>query len=182
MLARTLLASTTAAWLVATATLLAGCGGNTNPAQEYQGLDGSTPSESTVAPTAAAGGPVGPAPASAGTVEAPAPEDGVRRPLKPGDPVGATKEQLAAGVTPWDKAKSGETAPKGKPYRVAKGGESIYAIARKMLGSEARWKELYESNRGVVGDPDKVPAGTVIYPPAKQSGGKKFRGLTDGLD
>ncbi|MHC5020124.1 MAG: LysM peptidoglycan-binding domain-containing protein [Planctomycetota bacterium] len=70
----------------------------------------------------------------------------------------------------------------GEPYVVLKGGETIYAIARKMLGSEARWKELYEANRGVVSDPDRVAAGTKLYPPTKRTTAKKFRGLTDGLD
>ncbi|MFG2990778.1 LysM peptidoglycan-binding domain-containing protein [Streptomyces sp. NPDC048257] len=45
-------------------------------------------------------------------------------------------------------------------------GDSLAAIARRELGNEARWRELYALNEGVVGsNPDLVRPGTVLTLP-----------------
>lgn len=171
--------------VLCTMVLLAGCDGGNAQSHAYRGLAGTPATAASASDSTPAAAP-NDAPAATPTGEGgtaattPAPE--VRRPLRPGDPGGATEEQLAVGVTPWDKAKARTAPAQGQPYLVGKGGESLYSISRKMLGSESRWKELYEANRGVIGDPNKVPAGTKIHLPVKQAAPRKFRGLTDGLD
>lgn len=53
------------------------------------------------------------------------------------------------------------------PYKV-KVGESFYTIARDLLGSAARWRELYRINKSVVGDnPRNLRAGQVILVPRR---------------
>ena len=50
-------------------------------------------------------------------------------------------------------------------YRV-KPGDSLYAIARDVLGDPARWKELFELNKELVhGDPSRLQVGQVIVLP-----------------
>lgn len=64
-------------------------------------------------------------------------------------------------------------APVAKPVPSAKkrtytvkAGDSLPTIARSELGNEARWRELYAMNRGVVGDtPDLVRPGMVLTLP-----------------
>ncbi|MFH7597115.1 LysM domain-containing protein [Streptomyces racemochromogenes] len=47
-----------------------------------------------------------------------------------------------------------------------KAGDSLAAIARRELGNEARWRELYAMNRGVIGaDPDLIHPGQVLTLP-----------------
>ncbi|MEC0228063.1 LysM peptidoglycan-binding domain-containing protein [Paenibacillus alba] len=54
----------------------------------------------------------------------------------------------------------GESRPDIKPlpatYKV-KPGDSLWAIAKMNLGSGSRWREIYEANRGIIGDnPDLI--------------------------
>ncbi len=64
-------------------------------------------------------------------------------------------------------------APVPKPVPTAKKrtytvkpGDSLPAIARHELGNEARWRELYAMNRGVVGsNPDLIQPGMVLTLP-----------------
>ncbi|MFJ2749501.1 LysM peptidoglycan-binding domain-containing protein [Streptomyces sp. NPDC087297] len=61
-------------------------------------------------------------------------------------------------------AKPGPTARK-RTYTV-KAGDSLPSIARTELGNEARWRELYAMNRGVVGgNPDLVRPGMLLTLP-----------------
>ncbi|MEV7170131.1 LysM peptidoglycan-binding domain-containing protein [Streptomyces sp. NPDC090085] len=54
---------------------------------------------------------------------------------------------------------------KNRTYTV-RAGDSLTEIARRELGNEARWRELYAMNRGVVGDsPDLVRPGMVLTLP-----------------
>ncbi|GAA2616305.1 MULTISPECIES: LysM peptidoglycan-binding domain-containing protein [Streptomyces] len=56
-------------------------------------------------------------------------------------------------------------AAKKRTYTV-KPGDSLSAIARQELGNEARWRELYAMNKGVVGpSPDLLRPGTVLTLP-----------------
>jgi hypothetical protein len=50
-------------------------------------------------------------------------------------------------------------------FQVPPGGMSLKAVARQKLGTEQRWAELYELNPQV-GDPNAVPAGTMLKLPA----------------
>ncbi|MET9884534.1 LysM peptidoglycan-binding domain-containing protein [Streptomyces sp. NPDC006430] len=64
-------------------------------------------------------------------------------------------------------------APEPKPMPTAKkrtytvrAGDSLSAIARRELGNEARWRELYAMNKGVVGsNPDLIRPGQVLTLP-----------------
>ena len=55
-------------------------------------------------------------------------------------------------------------APGGKRFVVPAGGMSLGAVARQTLGSEARWREVYDLNPRV--SPDLAPAGTELRLPA----------------
>lgn len=45
-------------------------------------------------------------------------------------------------------------------------GESLSAIAKKLLGDESRWTELHKANRGIIGsNPDRLSAGMVLKLP-----------------
>jgi nucleoid-associated protein YgaU len=50
-------------------------------------------------------------------------------------------------------------------YRIAPG-DSLSGIARRFLQSADQWRQLYELNRDVIGDPDDIRVGTVIRVPA----------------
>jgi len=52
-----------------------------------------------------------------------------------------------------------------KTYTVQRG-DSLWTIAKRLLGSGSRWKELYEANRRVIGpDPSKIFPGQVLRIP-----------------
>lgn len=49
-------------------------------------------------------------------------------------------------------------------------GDSLSAIAKRVLGSEARWNELYQANRHVIGkNPNRINAGMVLTLPGAAS-------------
>ena len=54
-------------------------------------------------------------------------------------------------------------------------GDTLWAIAKKELGAGTRWTELYEKNRGVIGDnPDRIKPGQVLtIPDSNEPGGKR---------
>ncbi|MER5773164.1 LysM domain-containing protein [Streptomyces sp. NPDC002039] len=102
-------------------------------------------------------------PAAAPPKSAPAPP----RPPAPGPVAHHTPTPASAAH------KAVPAAPVPKPAPVArkrtytvKSGDSLSAIARRELGNEARWRELYAMNRGVVGsNPDLIHPGTVLTLP-----------------
>ena len=49
---------------------------------------------------------------------------------------------------------------------VIRKGDTLYTIARQRLKAVARWKELYELNKAVIGeDPNKLPLDAVLSLP-----------------
>ena len=50
-------------------------------------------------------------------------------------------------------------------YTVVKG-DSLWSIAKKHLGSGARWVEIYELNKAVISNPDQIQVGQVLTVPA----------------
>jgi nucleoid-associated protein YgaU len=88
-----------------------------------------------------------------------------------------------AGALPALEHRAGMGADREKPNRastagstsgkpgdrtyVVKAGDTFYDIAREVLGSASRWKELFELNRDLVhGDPKRLRAGQVLTLPA----------------
>ena len=52
-------------------------------------------------------------------------------------------------------------------YTIAKG-DTLSAIAQKHYGKASAWKKIFEANRGVLDDPDRIKPGQVIkLPPAE---------------
>ncbi len=59
----------------------------------------------------------------------------------------------------------GSAASEARRYRV-RSGDTLYRIARKMLGDPSRWKELYNRNRAVIGnDPLRLKPGMLLSLP-----------------
>ncbi|MEU3468614.1 MULTISPECIES: LysM peptidoglycan-binding domain-containing protein [unclassified Streptomyces] len=95
--------------------------------------------------------------ASAASRTAPAASRPHPGPAEPSDHSAAHK---AVPVPP----KPAPTAKK-RTYTV-RPGDSLSAIARRELGDEARWREVYAMNRGVIGtDPDVIHPGQVLTLP-----------------
>lgn len=59
-----------------------------------------------------------------------------------------------------------EPSVETKTY-VVKSGDSLSEIAQREMGDGDRWKELYEANKGAIGDdPDLIHPGTELTIPA----------------
>ncbi len=58
------------------------------------------------------------------------------------------------------------TPPRGRPktYRVQRG-DSLGSIAKELYGDSAKWRELYDANKAIIPDYDRVPAGLVLTIP-----------------
>lgn len=66
----------------------------------------------------------------------------------------------AAGPSNGSSPMYGETS-----YTVQKG-DSLYVIARKMYGGDmARWRDIYNANRGQIQDPNQLAVGMVLVIP-----------------
>ncbi|WP_330331470.1 LysM peptidoglycan-binding domain-containing protein [Streptomyces sp. NBC_00536] len=79
----------------------------------------------------------------------------------------APKPAAAAPAPPRPAPMAPKPAPaaKKRTYTV-RSGDSLSAIARRELGNEARWRELYAMNKGVVGsNPDLIRPGMVLTLP-----------------
>ncbi len=80
--------------------------------------------------------------------------------VSPGQPSGSGAGAAGAGNTP------GGAQPAGghRTYTVQPG-ETLSRIAKRLLGSEHRWREIVDLNKDVIKNPDNVTAGTVIRVP-----------------
>lgn len=57
-------------------------------------------------------------------------------------------------------------APKAQRAYTVRPGDSLSAIARRELGNEGRWRELYAMNKGVIGsNPDMIHPGMKLTLP-----------------
>ncbi|MEG3071020.1 MAG: LysM peptidoglycan-binding domain-containing protein [Candidatus Syntrophopropionicum ammoniitolerans] len=62
-------------------------------------------------------------------------------------------------------ATSRPTPPTPKTYTV-KSGDTLYGIAKQVLGDGGRWQEIYSANTGVIGnDPDLIKPGQTLRIP-----------------
>ncbi|MHC4610126.1 MAG: LysM peptidoglycan-binding domain-containing protein [Planctomycetota bacterium] len=63
-----------------------------------------------------------------------------------------TAEEPAAGAT------------SGAVHLVAKG-DTLYRLARQYYNDQGRWKDIYEANRGVISNPDRIFIGQELVIP-----------------
>ena len=58
--------------------------------------------------------------------------------------------------------------PAAEPvFHTVKKGDTLWKISERTLGSGARYKEIFEANRPMLKDPDKIYPGQVLRIPAK---------------
>ena len=57
-------------------------------------------------------------------------------------------------------------APAAQVYTVAKG-DSLSKIAKHFYGNAYEWKRIFEANKGILKDPDKIFPGQKLEIPAK---------------
>ncbi|MBT2478738.1 LysM peptidoglycan-binding domain-containing protein [Streptomyces sp. ISL-94] len=121
-------------------------------------------------PKPAHAAPAKPTPASAAHKAVPATPKPAAMP-KPGEPASAAP---GAAHTPTPASAAHKAVPAApKPAATAKRrtytvrpGDSLSAIARRELGNEGRWRELYAINQGVIGShPDLIRPGMVLTLP-----------------
>jgi nucleoid-associated protein YgaU len=63
---------------------------------------------------------------------------------------------------------SSSTAPvTGKTYTIVKG-DTLSKIAQAEYGESKLWRKIFEHNKGVIKDPDKIYPGQVITLPPKE--------------
>ena len=74
-------------------------------------------------------------------------------------------EVLTGGTDTAATAGNVDTTAHWEPYRI-KAGDSLSEIARELMGSAGRWRQLYELNRNAISDPDNIRAGTVLRIPS----------------
>ena len=75
-------------------------------------------------------------------------------------------EVKKSGIAEWfGKLFQPKAAASGRTYEV-KSGDSLSKIAKAAYGSGARWKEIYEANKAVIGsDPNKIKPGQKLRIP-----------------
>jgi nucleoid-associated protein YgaU len=87
--------------------------------------------------------------------------------LPPPPPVDTSAEQPAARSSK-PKAQPKESYASGKKstrsYTVKKG-DTLQKISQKFYGTTKKWRQIYEANRKVVKDPDKLTVGTKLTIP-----------------
>jgi hypothetical protein len=75
----------------------------------------------------------------------------------------------AKDLVPWvdpSRPKDTKPAPVEEQYYLIEKGDTLWAIAKKFLGDGNRYPEIFEANKEVIIDPDKIFAGQKIRIPA----------------
>jgi len=57
------------------------------------------------------------------------------------------------------------TSQGGARYHTVVKRDTLYGLARTYYGNQARWKDIYEANRGVLSDPDQIRVGQRLLIP-----------------
>ena len=83
--------------------------------------------------------------------------------------VDSTEQKIAyfSGVTAC--VDSTEQIVGATTYTIEKG-DTLSKIAKEQLGHASAWKQIFEANRDVIDDPDRIFPGQVIKLPAKAPG------------
>jgi len=78
-----------------------------------------------------------------------------------------TKEKvmLAVGNVEGVAAVDDQTGGADPVFHTVEKGDTLWAIAEKTLGSGARYNEIFEANRPMLSDPDKIYPGQVLRIP-----------------
>jgi hypothetical protein len=122
-----------------------------SPVAEDPALAAAPAAEAPAAEAPVAESPVAEAPPA----EAPAAPPVAAAPVEEAAPV---EPSVVARAAPEKEAAAGVD---GKPYRVRRG-DTLMKIAFEHYGDLYRWKEIYETNRQAIKDPNHVPPGTKI--------------------
>ena len=71
-----------------------------------------------------------------------------------------------------DAVETADDHPPSQFHTVAKG-DTLWAISSKYYGNGNRYKEIFEANRPMLSDPDKIYPGQVLRIPADMKGGRQ---------
>jgi len=75
-------------------------------------------------------------------------------------------DEPAQPVQPAEKEATARPAPEPPKTYTVKKGDTLWAIAKRFLGSGSRWKEIYNANKSVIGkDPNLINPGQVLRIP-----------------
>ena len=89
-------------------------------------------------------------------------ETATETPEQPAEEIPAEPEPPAEPETP---AQPEQPAGNSKTYTV-QSGDCLWNIAARELGSGLRWSEIYELNRDILSDPDRIQVGQELVLPA----------------
>ncbi|HLA64128.1 MAG TPA: peptidoglycan-binding protein LysM [Rhodothermales bacterium] len=89
-------------------------------------------------------------------------EDGLR--------VAGAAAPVAAGAAPVGEGKNAAAKTDAARYHTVQSGDSLSKIAQQHYGDANKWDELFEANREVIEDPDKIYPGQQIRIPADLKG------------
>ena len=91
---------------------------------------------------------------------------GVKNKLVVGAPEPAAKSEPEAVVVESEAADTAttESADQGRTYTV-QSGDTLWAIAAKMYGSGGKYMKIFEANKGVLDNPDKIFPGQELVIP-----------------
>lgn len=82
----------------------------------------------------------------------------------PEPPVAPQAESAPAEATRAEPAPEAEPAAEGRTYTV-QSGDSLWKISEAMYGSGAKYKHIFEANRDILDDPDRIFPGQVLKIP-----------------
>lgn len=82
---------------------------------------------------------------------------------KSSDGDGASKDEKAPD---FSNVQSGSSSTASKTYVVVSG-DSLSKIAKREYGSASEWTRIYEANRDLIQDPDKIFPGQKLHIPPK---------------
>jgi len=72
----------------------------------------------------------------------------------------------AQPVSNWTATSVNDTAPAGSTrYHTVAKKETLYSLARQYYGDQSKWRDIYETNRTTISDPNKIRVGQRLLIP-----------------